>query len=230
MAYKVYINPSVQDWNVGIGRYGTEEENMQVIGAKVEELLKYNGFQVKRNKPTMTLEQTVKDSNAFKPDAHVAIHSNAGGGRGCEAYAWFEPDGKGGYKDTPGRRLAQAIYDEVARITPTSDRGVKKGNHLYEIKSTVAPAALIEVAFHDHPEDAAWIKANYDAIAEAITKGICKYFGVTFKKPQEAKPAEEAPEGKLYKVQVGAFKNKSNAEALLAKLKKAGFDGFIKLE
>jgi N-acetylmuramoyl-L-alanine amidase len=234
MAYKVYVSPSTQEHNKGASNYGTEEENMQAIGAKVEGLLCYNGFQVRRNRPDMELKQVVEDSNAFDPDAHVAIHSNAGGGRGCEAYAWFEADGKGGYKkDTPGRRLAQAIYDEVSRITPTSDRGVKNGNHLYEIKHTVAPAALVEIAFHDNPTDAAWIKANYDAIAEAIAKGVCKYFGITFKKPQEAKPtgnAEKAPDGKLHKVQVGAFKDRANAEAMLDRLKKAGFDGFIKLE
>ena len=33
--------------------------------------------------------------------------------------------------------------------------------------------------------------------------------------------------GTLYKVQVGAYSVKANAEAMLAKLKKAGFDGFI---
>jgi cell division septation protein DedD len=31
----------------------------------------------------------------------------------------------------------------------------------------------------------------------------------------------------MYRVQVGAFSNKKNADALLASLKKAGFDGFI---
>lgn len=233
---KVYISPSVQDWNKGSGNYGTEEENMQAIGAKVDELLRYNGFQTKRNRPEMTLEQAVADSNAFNPDVHVAIHSNAGGGRGCEAYAWLVPDGKGGYKDTPGRRLAQAIYDEVARITPTADRGVRQGDWLYEIKHTKAPAALVEVAFHDNSDDAAWIKANRDAIAEAIAGGVCKYFGVAFKKPEPPKPTSKpasddvAPDGKLYHVQVGAFKNKSGAEALLEQLKKAGFSGFIKLE
>lgn len=36
--------------------------------------------------------------------------------------------------------------------------------------------------------------------------------------------------GKLYKVQTGAFKNRANAEKLLAKLKAAGFEGFIKVE
>lgn len=40
-------------------------------------------------------------------------------------------------------------------------------------------------------------------------------------------PAEKP---KLYRVQVGAFSNKANAEAYLKKLKAAGFDGFIKQE
>ena len=38
------------------------------------------------------------------------------------------------------------------------------------------------------------------------------------------------PSGKLYKVQVGAYSVKANAEAMLAKLKQAGFNGFIKYE
>ena len=34
-------------------------------------------------------------------------------------------------------------------------------------------------------------------------------------------------EAYMYKVQVGAYKQKSNADAMLKKLKQAGFDGFI---
>ncbi len=41
--------------------------------------------------------------------------------------------------------------------------------------------------------------------------------------------APEAPAtgGKLYRVQVGSFSTKANAEAMLSNLKKAGFDGYI---
>lgn len=35
---------------------------------------------------------------------------------------------------------------------------------------------------------------------------------------------------KYYRVQVGAFSNKENAEGLLKKLKATGFDGIIKYE
>ena len=37
-------------------------------------------------------------------------------------------------------------------------------------------------------------------------------------------------DGFLYKVQVGAFRNRKNAEKLLKELKKKGYEGFIKVE
>lgn len=45
------------------------------------------------------------------------------------------------------------------------------------------------------------------------------------------KPKPETPTGddkKYYRVQVGAFSSKANAESMLKKLKAAGFDGFIR--
>ena len=47
---------------------------------------------------------------------------------------------------------------------------------LYEIIRTNAPAVLLEVAFHDNPEDATWIINNEEQIAEAIVTGINNYF------------------------------------------------------
>ena len=42
-----------------------------------------------------------------------------------------------------------------------------------------------------------------------------------------AAPQQPSTSGVLYRVQTGAFKNKSNAQALEAKIKKAGFDTYI---
>lgn len=44
------------------------------------------------------------------------------------------------------------------------------------------------------------------------------------------KPAPEKPSGGLYRVQTGAFKSKANADAMLAKVKAAGFSAFITTE
>ena len=179
MAFKVYLSPSTQENNKGLGNYGTEEIRMNQIADVVEKNLKLNGIIVYRNNPAMTLQQVVADSNSEKPDIHFAIHSNSGGGHGCECYCH-----KFGGK---GEKLAQSTYSQVAAITPTSDRGVHQGfnfygtgKHMYELAYTNAPAALIEVDFHDNPDDAAWIINNIEAIGTALAKGVLSYFGIAY--------------------------------------------------
>ena len=69
---------------------------------------------------------------------------------------------------------------------------------------------------------------HYDAGnrgCEAIAKGICKYLGVTFKAKQKPKPTNTG--ATIYRVQVGSYTKKENAENMLAKLKKDGYSGFI---
>jgi hypothetical protein len=44
------------------------------------------------------------------------------------------------------------------------------------------------------------------------------------------KRAESNPSGKFYRVQVGAFSKKENAKALMDRLKKAGFDAYMKYD
>jgi len=173
MAYRVYISPSVQDWNVGVGNYGTEEQRMQAIGERVETLLKNSGFTVFRNKPEMSLQEIAKESNNLAVDIHVAIHSNAGGGQGTEVW-YYEGSVK-------GKKLAQVLYNEVAPLSPSPDRGIKTSTKLYELRKTKAPAVIIEVAFHDNVQDAVWIINHTNEIAAAIARAICKYFNVPFK-------------------------------------------------
>lgn len=179
MARTVYLSPSTQEHNKGAGAYGTEEFRMNQLADVCEQILKQHRVVVYRNKPEMSLAQVVADSNAQKPNIHFAIHSNAGGGRGCEAFCHRF----GG----EGEKLAGAIYGQLEPLTPSGDRGVKEGYNrfgpgkpLYELANTNAPAALAEVGFHDNPEDAAWIVNNTEAIGTALAKGILKYFEIPY--------------------------------------------------
>ena len=123
-----------------------------------------------------------------------------------------------------GYKACKAIYDVLAPITPGESENITANPGLYEVKTPKAPTVYIEVDFHDVPDVAKWLIENTKRIGEAICKGVCYHYGMTYK-------AEEQKEtGKLYRVQVGAYSKKANAEALLAKLKKAGFDGYIKEE
>lgn len=170
----VYLSPSLQEWNKGIVDYGTEEERMNQIADVVERILKSKGYDVRRNNPENTLSQTVAESNKIGPAVHVAIHSNASGpsgkGKGPEIYA--------NRPDTSGDRLAKAIYSEIEKIYPNKEdgRGVLYTKNLYEVIRTLAPAALLEVAFHDNEQDAKWIMDNIEPIGQAIATGIDNYF------------------------------------------------------
>lgn len=180
--YKVYLSPSTQEGNVGYGNYGTEEFRMNQVADVVEKVLIDHGITVYRNKPTMALTEVVADSNNRNPDIHVAIHSNADSGkaRGCEVFC-HKLQGE-------GYRLAQLLYKDMSDITPTADRGIKQGydyfgtgKHLYETAYTKVPAALIEIAFHDNPDDAVWIINNIDLIGNTIANSILTYFGILSK-------------------------------------------------
>lgn len=207
----VYLSPSTQEANVGIGNYGTEEKRMNEITDILEDLLTAHGVTVYRNKPTMKYYQCTAESNNLNPDIHVAIHSDAGGGHGCTAYT------SGSSK---GRILANFLYQEVSAISPTEDRGVRITKDLNEVIKTTAIACLIEVSYHDNFDEAQWIVSNIKNIAMAICKGILKYFNIPMKE-------EKVPSGIVYRVVTGSYINKEYAEAQKKDLEAAGFKSFI---
>lgn len=171
----VYLSPSLQYNNEGVGNYGIEAVRMREIAVLMKPYLESKGVKVYISNQNMTLTEAVKDSNSKKPDVHFAIHSNAGGGgraRGAEVYCFKE--------GTEGEKLAKAIYNKLSSITPTEDRGVKYSQILYEIKTTIAPAALAEIAFHDNIDDAKWIVNNTNLIATTLSNGILDYLGIKY--------------------------------------------------
>lgn len=168
----IYLSPSVQEKNIGVNDFGTEEYRMNRIADILQELLEDAGYIVYRNNPENTLSQIVRESNQIRPDIHVAIHSNSNGptSRGPEIFT--------NRPGTSGDRLANYIYNEILNIYPESElgRGVKYTSELYEIINTLAPAVLLETAFHSNVDDANWIINNERQIAEAIFNGINSYF------------------------------------------------------
>lgn len=170
----VFLSPSTQEFNVGYGDFGTEEYRMNRIADIVEQLLKNQGYTVYRNNPNEKLSEAVRKSNEIGPDIHVALHSNASG----QGYNAQGPEIFANRPNTPGDRLANDIYNEIIAIYPDQNkgRGVLYTSSLYEIIRTNAPAVLLEVAFHDNPEDATWIINNEEEIAQAVVRGINNYF------------------------------------------------------
>lgn len=183
---KIYLSPSTQEHNRGVAPFTTEETEMNIGADHLMRLLEGDGrFEFKRNSPNMDIYQCAKDSNIFKADIHVAIHSNAGGGEGTEVWAY----GLG----TNSERLSKCLYKHVAPLSPGKDRGVKFNPAFVEVGDRVhASSSLIEVGFHDNKADATWIINSHSAIAQALYKGICDYFSYDYT-ALAVKPPVEAP-------------------------------------
>lgn len=162
------------------------------------------------------LNEEIKECNAFNPDVAVDCHNNAGGGDGFEAYHTIG----GGV----GKTLAENINAEVLKIGQNS-RGVKTrknsaGKDYYGfIRQTKCPAVIVEGVFVDNKADAAQADTDEEckAFGEAYAKGILKTLGI----------AEKVDTTKLYRVQVGAYRNRSGATETVLQLKKDGYEAFI---
>lgn len=82
---------------------------------------------------------------------------------------------------------------------------------------------IIEHSFHTNPTACKWLmdSSNLKKLAVAEAKALAEYYGMK-------KTTNTASEKALYRIQVGAFSNKKNADAMLAKVKAAGFtDAYI---
>lgn len=214
---KIYLSPSSQNENRYAVGNTTEQEQCRKIAAKCVEALKRCGFDAKAGL-TGTMYDRVRESNAWKADAHIPIHTNAFDGKVAGFRGFYFSTKSEGYK------LLTAIKESVAPITPGTSDGLSAQSGLYEVKNSNAPCAYLELGFHDNAQEAQYIIDHTDDLAKAICKGICKHYGVTYVAPKASTDT-----GKLYRVQVGAFSKYENAQAMLAKIKAAGFtDAFIK--
>ncbi len=226
MAYKIYLSPS----NQGGNKYATGSTNEMAqcdkIANAAQTALKRCGFDVKVGKSGDTMQNRCSESDAFKADIHMPVHTNA-----------FDAKTTGGtlvmlYKSTTEHNKAgKALLDAVGKISPGKDYALRYRTDLYELSAPAAMSLYLEVEFHDTKTGSDWIRNNITNIGEAIAKGMCNYFGVTYKAPTTT-PTTPASgnSSKLYYVQAGAFSNKANADAMKEKLKKAGFDAIVKTE
>lgn len=178
---KVYLSPSLQEYNPYVDG-GNEEYYMNLIADGMEPYLAASGIEVDRNRPDMTLTQAIADSNQANPDLHLAIHSNAAppsaAGRYTGADIYYYPT------STAGKRFAETIQDNYKKVYPDpSDVDIIPTTTLAEVRRTKAPSALIEVAYHDNPEEAQWIRDNINNIARNLSQSVAQYFGVPFVEP-----------------------------------------------
>lgn len=163
------------------------------------------------------LNKIIEKCNIHEVDIDISIHFNAGAkdkigngiSTGVEVLLYSNT--------SKAKGMAEKVVKNIAELG-FKNRGIKYRTDLAVLRRTKSPAMLVECCFVDDKDDVAIY--NYKKMAQAITKGIIDQIN-------ENKDSTSKQEDSLYRVQVGAFKEKHSAEALKEKIKEVGFDCYI---
>ncbi|ABC61291.1 N-acetylmuramoyl-L-alanine amidase [Geobacillus phage GBSV1] len=169
----------------------------------------------------LELSERAAIANKLKADLLISVHINAGGGTGFESYIY------NGNVSPATIAYQNVIHQELMKaIGNVTDRGKKRANYAV-LRETNMPAILTENLFIDNANDAAKLKSEQflQQVAYGHVQGIVKAFGL--KKKVNSQPEQKPSDGKLYRVQVGAFIDRKNAERLAEELKKKGYPSFV---
>ena len=178
-APRIFLSPSTQPYN----KYpngGDEQYWMNRITDAMIPYLTASGIEYSRNTPDTSVGTSIRDSNSGYYGLHLALHSNAappeleGKITGPDVY-YYQYSEK-------GKRAAGIIADNLKKIYPEPGLvDTVPNTTLAELTKTNAPAVLVELAYHDNPQDEVWITNNIEGIARNLAQSVCEYFGVPFR-------------------------------------------------
>ncbi|MED4905219.1 N-acetylmuramoyl-L-alanine amidase [Parageobacillus thermoglucosidasius] len=213
---KIFIDPGHGGADPGAIGNGLQEKNVTLqIAVRVRDILlaEYDNVSIRMSRigdQTVSLTERTAAANTWGADFYLSIHVNSGGGTGYEDYVY---PGVG----SPTTTYQKNIHEEIIKLVDFLDRGMKQAN-FFVLRETNMPAVLTENGFIDNANDAAKLKSSsfIENIARGHVNGIVRSFGL---------PKKSA--GTLYKVQIGAFRVKTNADHLAAKAKAKGFNVYV---
>ncbi len=221
----ICIDPGHGGNDPGAVGHGVKEKDYTLkISQYQAKRLRDHGFKVVMTRETdTTLSNSTRTTRVKNSGAKVCIsnHVNAASpsASGAETIHSIYSNGK----------LANMILDELVkegfkRRRAFSKKG-KRGDYYFMHRQTGSvETVIVEHGFITNVGDVQKLKNNWERFAESDVKAICKYMGVKYIPEKKHTPK---PGNKLYRVQTGAFSKRSNANNLVKKLKKKGYDAIV---
>lgn len=232
---KIYIDAGHGGDSIGAAYKGRieQDDTLRLALAVKELLLTQKGVEVKLSRATSTnpsINVRATEANVWGADYFISLHRNAfspNKATGAEVWVYSKVSTQG---DT--YKAAENILNKVCKATGYKNRGVKRGAAAYAdygVNSlTNMSSCLFECGFIDSDADNEIFDSKFAAMVKAFAVGLVEAAGGTWTEAAATNKTEKQPDdGVIYRVQIGAFKDKANAEALKAKAKAAGFDAII---
>lgn len=160
---------------------GTLEKGIVLeIGKALQQVLEANGARVVMTRSTdvnlggrirVELGRRVALVDQHRAHVYVSIHANKDRCNCWGAQTFYQRDGK-----PEGKLLAQAIQDELRRLTPTTR--VPLSADYFVLRNSPVPAAMVEVGFLTNAQEMARLKdPGYQrTLATAIALGVSEFF------------------------------------------------------
>ncbi|MCM3763566.1 N-acetylmuramoyl-L-alanine amidase [Neobacillus niacini] len=239
---KIYLDPGHGGTDPGAQGNGLNEKDVTLnIALKLRDILinEYQNVDVRMSRTgdtTKSLGQRTSDANAWGADFYLSIHINSASSaaQGYEDYIY------NGLSDSSSAARYQAvIHEEVIKVNELADRGRKKAN-FHVLRESKMPAMLSENGFISNAHDSALMKQDawLQKVARGHANGLARAFNLQRKaNPSTAPAPAPAPtpapapantvSGTLYKVMVGSFHSRENADERVARLRSLGHDAFV---
>ena len=224
----------------------------QEVDTKMKKRCKDHGIDYYQTNPSpagkdeMGLSKRAELANTYwkkqgKPKAlFISYHANAyyfedengkkkvefNSARGTETFV-------GSNASTNSKNAAKYIQDEIVKTMKSldknaKDRGVKTENFTVIYKAQM-PSILLEYGFYTNKADIKILKNNVDDLVEATMKGVCKYFGITYKAPKKEANSNTSTskETTYYRVVTNSYLDRKLADKEVSELKKLGVSAFL---
>lgn len=170
---KIFINAGHGGSDPGaVSKNGTKEKDIaRMVSSLLTCKLIQAGYNIEYFQQENSFTDVSKAENSSNSDLFISIHCNS-----------FNKESANGIEvlyyptSTKGKKCAQIVQNELIKSTALKDRGIKARTDLHVLKRTTAPAILVELAFLSNPEEETLLLENPDLFADAIYKGLKKYF------------------------------------------------------
>lgn len=176
------LKHSNQKTNPSMGGAGNEQDNTRnyvlKLAARLKDFIEFNPVVLPMSQ---NLDEVIRYINQeLQPEVVIDHHLNGGGGQGTLLFCYTQGE---------SLRAATIIYEEISKVTPWTDRGIKdgmiwNGEGLGIIKYTNCPALLIELVFQDSKEQMDHWLNNMDEYIEAEVKALCRIYNVTYRRKE----------------------------------------------
>lgn len=219
---KIFIDPGHGGTDSGATGNGLQEKDVTLeIAKRVKKYLHehFTGHEIKMSRDmdkTVSLTARTNAANTWGATLFLSIHVNAGGGTGFEDYIYKELA-----DSSSTEKFRNILHTEIMKeVNPWHDRGKKKADFAV-LRETKMKAILTENGFIDTKKDADKLKSStfLNKLAKGHAEGIAKIFSLKRKTSTDKET--------FYRVIVGSYVDRKNAEAQVTALQKKGIDSFI---